>query len=208
MCSPTLTAYPRRVATLVGVALLLTPGLVLAGRTTLSLDGAWRIADSTSATEMPAAFPTTVPVPGLANLAKPGFRDVDKFISRENLANRIRSKLSPDEWLTNYWKGKVEQDRDYFWYQKTFRAPAPRALAQLRIAKAQFGTAVWLNGRKVGEYAGCFTAGYFKLNGAIGGMPRTRWSSAWRASGCVARQLSGSDSRRSNGRPASTTACR
>ena len=28
------------------------------------------------------------------------------------------------EWLTNYWKGKVDQDRNYFWYRKTFRAPA------------------------------------------------------------------------------------
>ena len=137
------------------------------GRFTQSLDGPWRIADSKSATEMPAGFPATVPVPGLANLAKPAFKDVDKFISRENLANRIRSKLSPDEWLTNYWNGKVDQDRNYFWYQKTFRAPSQRAVAQLKIAKAQFGTAVWLNGRKLGEYAGCFTASYFKLNDAI-----------------------------------------
>lgn len=155
------------VATLVAAALLLTPSVVQAGRTTLSLDGTWRIADSHSATEMPAAFPATVPVPGLANLAKPGFKDVDQFISRENLANRIRAKLSPDEWLTNYWKGKVDQDRDYFWYQKTFRAPAVRALAQLKIAKAQFGTAVWLNGRELGEYSGCFTASYFNLNDSI-----------------------------------------
>jgi beta-galactosidase len=146
---------------------LLAPGLAYAGRTTISLDGTWRIADSRSATEMPAIFPATVPVPGLANLAKPGFKDVDKFISRENLANRIRSKLSPEEWLTNYWKGKVDQDRDYFWYQRTFRAPSQRAVAALKINKAQFGTAVWLNGENLGEYAGCFTASYFHLEKAI-----------------------------------------
>jgi beta-galactosidase len=138
-----------------------------ADRVTQSLDGTWRIADGKSATEVPSAFPATVPVPGLANLAKPAFKDVDKFISRENLANRIRSKLSPDEWLTNYWQGKVEQDRDYFWYRKTFRAPSPRAVALLKIAKAQFGTAVWLNGRHLGDYAGCFTASYFDLKEAI-----------------------------------------
>jgi beta-galactosidase len=137
------------------------------GRALQSLDGSWQIADGKSPTQIPAAFTRTVPVPGLANLAKPAFPDVDKFISRENLANRIRSKLSPDEWLTNYWKGKVDQDRDYFWYRKTFRAPARRDVALLKINKAQFGTAVWLNGQKLGESAGCFTASYTPLDQAI-----------------------------------------
>ncbi len=138
-----------------------------AERATLSLDGTWEIEDGKSATEIPATFEHTVPVPGLANLATPPLEDVDRFLSREQLANRIRSKLSPPEWLKEHWKGKVEQDRDYFWYRKTFRAPAARAVALLKINKAQFGTAVWLNGRKLGEYAGCFTASYFHLEEAI-----------------------------------------
>lgn len=129
-------------------------------RLTQSLDGQWQIADSKSATEIPAEFAHTDPVPGLANLAKPAFPDVDKFISRENLANRIRSKLSPAEWLTNYWEGKLDQDRNYFWYRKTFRAKDARAVAMLKINKAQFGTAVWLNGRKLGEYPFCFSASF------------------------------------------------
>jgi hypothetical protein len=153
--------------TLALAGLLCAPLSAAPGRNTLSLDGSWRIADSLSATELPARFPATVPVPGLANLARPAFPDVDQFISRENLANRIRSKLSPAEWLTNYWKGKVDQDRNYFWYRRTFRAPAPRDVALLKISKAQFGTAVWLNGRPLGDYAGCFTASTFKLNEAI-----------------------------------------
>ena len=33
--------------------------------------------------------------------------------------------------------------------------------------KAQFGTAVWLNGTKVGEHAGCFTAGRFDVTAAM-----------------------------------------
>ena len=33
--------------------------------------------------------------------------------------------------------------------------------------KAQFGTAVWLNGKSVGEHLGSFTAGHFDLTGAI-----------------------------------------
>jgi beta-galactosidase len=137
------------------------------GRFVVPLDGQWQIADSKSPTDVPTTFAHTVPVPGLANLARPAFQDVDQFISRENLANRIRAKLVPAEWLTNYWNGKVDQDRNYFWYRRTFRAPAPHAVAVLKIAKAQFGTAVWLNGQKLGEYAGCFSASYFHLEKAI-----------------------------------------
>ena len=155
----------RCVATI--AALLLATATAPATRVTQSLDGVWRIADSKSATQMPSDFPATVPVPGLANLATPGFKDVDRFISRENLANKIRSKLVPAEWLTNYWTGKVDQDRNYFWYEKKFRAPSPRAVALLKINKAQFGTAVWLNGQPLGNYPGCFTASYFKLTDAI-----------------------------------------
>jgi beta-galactosidase len=136
---------------------------VWADRTTISLNGNWHLADSVAAEEMPTAFTHTAPVPGMANLARPAFANVDAFYSREQLANRIRAKLSPAEWLTNYWNGKVDQDRNYFWYRKSFRAPAARAVAMLKINKAQFGTAVWLNGQKLGEYAGCFTASYFHL---------------------------------------------
>ena len=146
---------------------MMTSTPVDAGRETLSLDGTWHIADSKSPTEIPAAFTHTVPVPGMANLAKPAFPDVDKFTSRENLANKVRSKLVPSHWLTNCWKGKVDQDRDYFWYQKTFRAPSSRAVALLKIAKAQFGTSVWLNGQRLGEYAGCFTASFLHLEDVI-----------------------------------------
>ena len=37
----------------------------------------------------------------------------------------------------------------------------------LVVNKAQFGTAVWLNGKKIGEHLGCFTAGRFDVAGAI-----------------------------------------
>ena len=138
-----------------------------AERATVSLDGTWRIEESKSGDELPAAFTHTAPVPGLANQAKPAFKNVDAFYSREQLANRIRAKLSPADWLATYWKGKVDQDRDFFWYQKQFQAPARRAVALLKINKAQFGTAVWLNGHKLGEYAGCFTASYYHLENAL-----------------------------------------
>jgi hypothetical protein len=131
------------------------------------LDGEWQIAEGKSPIEIPAAFPHTVPVPGLANLAKPAFKDVDQFISRENMSRRMTYKLAPDDWLQKYWVGKVDQDRNYFWYRKTFRAPKERGATWLKINKAQFGTAVWLNGQKLGEYSGCFTASLFPLERTI-----------------------------------------
>ena len=159
----------NKLCALVVVLACLLSGPLVAGaeRTTLSLDGVWQIADSKSADAMPTAFNHTVPVPGLANLAAPAFADVDKFTSRENLVNRIRAKLAPEEWLNTHWKGKVEQERNYFWYRRTFRAPAARQVALVKINKAQFGTAVWLNGQKLGEYAGCFTASCFPAAQAI-----------------------------------------
>ena len=144
-----------------------TQGLHAAPRQSVSLDGVWQIADSRSATEMPTAFDRAVPVPGMVNLAKPAFKDVDQFISRENMARRITYKLAPDDWLQKYWVGKVDQDRNYFWYRTTFRAPKERAVALLKINKAQFGTAVWLNGQKLGEYSGCFTASLYALGKAV-----------------------------------------
>jgi len=140
-----------------------------AQRLVQSLDGEWQIADSVSATDTPAdaAFNHTVPVPGLAHLAKPAFPKVDCFISRENLANIVRDNLMPPEAMKLHWNGKNEQDRDYFWYKKTFRAPPRSSVAWLKINKAQFGSAVWLNGKKIGEYAGCFSAALFPVEDAI-----------------------------------------
>ncbi len=154
----------------VGCSLLLVTSFGLsahADRTVLSLDGKWRVADSITAYPVPSEFGHTAPVPGLVNLARPAFPAVDAFYSREQLANRIRSGLSPQGWLTNYWKGKVDQDRNFFWYQKVFRAPVGTKNAILRINKAQFGTAVWLNGKLLGENAACFSASHFDLSPAI-----------------------------------------
>ena len=150
-----------------GAFLLPTACALAGGRQTVSLDGRWQIEEGKLGDVMPMEYEHTVPVPGLANLARPAFKDVDQFISRENMARRITYKLVPEEWLEKYWAGKVDQDRDYFWYRRSFRAPSERAVALLRVNKAQFGTAVWLNGRKIGEYAGCFSAGRFDVGPAI-----------------------------------------
>ena len=148
----------------VAAALLVFP--CRAERTTVSLDGTWQVEESVSGTDMPKQFTHKAPVPGMANLARPAFKDVDLFDSRELISNRIRSKKLPESARVNT-AGTPRQDRNYFWYRRDFDAPAQRAVAMLKINKAQFGTAVWLNGQKLGEYPGCFTASYFRLDEAI-----------------------------------------
>lgn len=132
------------------------------GRVTVSLDGAWEIADSVSSAEVPKAFAHKVQVPGLVNLARPAFPDVDRFDSRELIDNKIRRKLMPASERTTE-VGRSRQKRNYFWYRTTFRPVVKKQVATLRVGKAQFGTAVFVNGKPAGEHLGCFTAGYFDV---------------------------------------------
>src|SRR6516164_5363908 len=137
------------------LAVALSIASLPAQRTTMSLNGTWSIGESIEGKDIPAAFDHTGPVPGLTNLARPEFRLVDQFESRELMHNRIRqgrlpqSTVLPDVGVTN-------QPRNYFWYRRTFRPSERKRIAILRVNKAQFGTAVWLNGRKIGEHAYCF----------------------------------------------------
>ena len=137
-----------------------------AQRVTVSLDGTWQIADSVKAEAMPETFDHKVPVPGMANLAQPPFPDVDRFDSRAVISNRIRKKMLPESAMVET-AGVSRQQRNYFWYRRTFQAPQKKQRAILKINKAQFGTAVWLNGKKIGDHLGCFTAGYFDITKAI-----------------------------------------
>jgi hypothetical protein len=168
-----MTFMPRVGCSLsVVLALLLAvpPGADAAERVTLDLDGTWQIADSVEADAIPSTFSHTVAVPGLVHNATPPFPDVDAFDSAELISNRIRSEHLADQ-LTESDRveppGVSRQERNYFWYRRTFAAPEGRTVATLRVNKAQFGTAVWLNGTKIGEYAGCFSAGLFDMTGAV-----------------------------------------
>lgn len=137
-----------------------------ADRLVIPLDGAWEVVDSVSAVDIPSSFEHVAPVPGMANLATPPFPDVDAYLSRESIADRQLFKVQPKSELAKLVPGP-RQKRNYFWFRKTFRVPTKKELAVLKINKAQFGTAVWLNGKKIGDHYGCFTAGYFNLTEAI-----------------------------------------
>jgi beta-galactosidase len=133
------------------------------GRTVIPLDGTWQVAESLDTEPVPTAYPRKAPVPGLANLATPPFPDVDKFDSRELIDVEIRDKTRPEDQRTQA-VGVPRQNRNYFWYRRTFKLPAARRqTAVLRINKTQFGAAVWINNRYVGRHYGCFSAALFEV---------------------------------------------
>jgi hypothetical protein len=143
------------------------PNAVPSGqREIVSLDGDWNIEDGVEADAIPEHFGHKVPVPGLAHLAAPSFPDVDEYENREYILTMIDFGLMPRSADTGA-LGRTSQKRNYFWYQKSFTVPVKKQVAILRINKAQFGTAVWLNGKKIGEHQGCFTRGHFDLTSTI-----------------------------------------
>lgn len=138
-------------------------------RTTISLDGQWQIEDSIRPDAMPTRYTHHVPVPGLAHSAEPGFADVDQYQSRQLLNNLVRQRLLSPAELAKIGdaRGVSHQKRNYFWYRRTFIAPARNQVALLRVNKAQFGTVVYLNGTRIGEHDPCFTSATFDVTKAI-----------------------------------------
>lgn len=136
------------------------------GRITVNLNATWEVADSILPDEAPSVFGHQAPVPGLADLAEPPFPDVGAYLSPENLLDRRTFKQQPEMELVRLTPGP-RQKRNYFWFRRKFRLPRKRQAAILRINKAQFGTAVWLNGKKIGDHHSCFTAGYFNVTQAL-----------------------------------------
>jgi hypothetical protein len=145
-----------------------------AERTTMPLNGTWSIAESIGPEEIPAHFDHTVAAPGLVNQAQPAFANVDQYRTWEFVWDAAfwnsypkPPPASPEVAKKYGGLGETRQKRNYFWYRRTFTAPGKKQSAVLVINKAQFGTAVWLNGKKIGERLGCFTAGRFNVTDAI-----------------------------------------
>src|SRR6202140_1773301 len=137
-----------------------------AERTTVSLNGTWDIEDSRDAEAIPVVWNHKVPVPGLAHSAQPAIQQVDVFNSRMGIQNRVGEGKLPQNAIV-YNAGVSRQDRNWFWYRRTFDVSATSGVAILRINKAQFGAAVWLNGVKIGDHLPCFTAAIFNVSNAI-----------------------------------------
>lgn len=137
-----------------------------AARSVISLNGTWRLAESTALETIPAGFPHTAPVPGLAHSATPPLANIDAFDSREYIQASIREKKLPESARVES-AGVPRQDRNFLWYQREFLAPIKTAVLLLRIRKAQFGHAVYLNGKYIGDARACFSATYFDLSSAV-----------------------------------------
>ena len=137
-----------------------------AERVTLPLNGTWQI--GTAWPRSPRRRPSgrRWPCPGSSTTRHRRSRTWTPSTAWSSWPTRSRRSACPSR---RAWRapGVSRQKRNYFWYRRTFAAPARKAVATLRVNKAQFGTAVWLNGRKVGEYAGCFSAGLFDLTPAM-----------------------------------------
>jgi len=118
-------------------------------RTVISLNGTWDIDEGTSKT-IPTRFRHSVPVPGLVSQAQPPFVDVAPPVSNSKSLEQIDTL------------------RESFWYRRTFTISGPvPPVAVLKVAKAMFGTKVFLNGAMLGEHDPCFTPGYFDAGGAL-----------------------------------------
>jgi beta-galactosidase len=142
------------------------PLLRAAERTSISLDGVWDIEDSVDPEGVPKVWNHRVPVPGLAHLAQPGFPQVDEFDSRQLILNRARDGKVPKSTIVHN-AGVSRQERNWFWYRRSFDVSVAGPVARLRINKAQFGAAVWLNGVKIGEHLPCFTAAILDVSRTI-----------------------------------------
>ncbi len=98
-------------------------------RKVIDLNGVWTITQG-GMQDVPENFERTIVVPGLVDMAQPGFSGV-------GMANDLRRA---------------------FWYRRvfTFDGPLPDA-AFLKIHKAKYGTRVYMNGHRVGDHLPCFT---------------------------------------------------
>ena len=85
-----------------------------------------------------------MPVPGLVSLATPPFdAPGPKVANRQSIPQK-------------------DPKRDAFWYRRTFTLDGPLpAVAKLKVAKAMFGTRVFLNGTLLGDHAAEFHARIF-----------------------------------------------
>src|ERR1035441_3238837 len=118
-------------------------------RRTLSLDGQWQVAEGKSDVP-PTVFAHTVPVPGLVSLVKPAFdAPGPKVANRQSLPQK-------------------DPKRDAFWYRRTFTLDGQvPVVARLKVAKAMFGTRVFLNDTLLGDHVPSFTPGYFDATPAL-----------------------------------------
>ncbi|MFA9389607.1 MAG: sugar-binding domain-containing protein [Prolixibacteraceae bacterium] len=102
-------------------------------RSQIVLNGEWQIAKTDINASVPANFISTVPVPGLVDMASPAI----------------------DEQDTSY-------SNSVYWYKKTFTTNNAK-IQKLKISMAKYHTKVFVNGQSVGENVYNFTPSLFNI---------------------------------------------
>jgi hypothetical protein len=172
---------------------VISPSALQAQRITLLLDGTWSIADGVEPSALPTSFKHTVAVPGLVHSAKPPFPGVDQYETHEFIWTMKRDGVLPaTEKLDEL--GRTTQKRNYFWYRRTFRAPARKQRAVLvvnlkttsggdssttRFGMREFhfeGERAILNGQVIYLRGASITLHRFFADPNAGGLP---WDEAW-----------------------------
>jgi len=106
-------------------------------RTSISLNGEWQLAISSSPTEIPEMYDAVVPVPGLVDLARPISGPIE-------LSDKI------------YW-----HRREFVTPEVDF------SICNLKINKAKYLTRIYINGKYVGENPYCFTPTETEISGYL-----------------------------------------
>ena len=126
-----------------------------AGRIVINLNGTWDIAEG-SMDSMPESFAHKAPVPGLVDMAEPGFEEVGKKSDRRQAFWYRRTFALPDE---SSGDETVNSRIEQIYRGRTLGSRLIPDVAILKIHKAKYGTKVFLNGHLVGEHLPCFTPG-------------------------------------------------
>ena len=138
-----------------------------AQRNIVSLNGTWQIEESWEA-KPPKRFTHTIEVPGLVITAQPAFADADNYKSTQYLKNGfVVQQQGATAGIDTVKRGINYQPRNYYWYKKEITLASVTDVSLLRINKAQFGIEAYVNGKKAGDYLGCFSAAIFDVSDLV-----------------------------------------
>ncbi len=144
-------------------------------RTIVNLNGEWTVGESMGTDVMETDWSHSCPVPGVLSSAEPAFDRIGDFESsmrqycKENWKSCTAGKvdLPVDEAAKAAEFGVAYQDRNYFWYKKSFVAPQKHTYADLIVLIARFGSKVWVNGLEVGQNDSCLVSGRYDVSDVL-----------------------------------------
>lgn len=139
----------NKIKSSLALMLILIASNCFAQRTEISLNGSWQITKTDISAGLPSNYSSTVPVPGLIDMAKPVLDEPYKGTFVKNLGNGNSSYM---------------YNNSVYWYRRTFSLQnIPAGIIQLKLNKSMFHTRVFVNGKFAGENFYCFTPSYFDI---------------------------------------------